>query len=392
MSATFFPTAFAGFGPNRLYPWPEPNTLHQVHARPGRSLRAAVRQECPRHPGVYGMVNARNELIYVGKAKSLRTRLLSYFRKRGQDPRARRIIQQARSIVWEFAPSDFAALLRELELIRRWQPRCNVQGQPRRRRRTFLCLGRRPAPYAFLSARPPSGAVACFGPLFSGPRATEAVRRLNDWFGLRDCPQKQEMVFADQAELFPVLHSAGCLRLEIGTCLGPCAAACSRTAYDDRVQAARAFLEGNDRTPLDSLHKDMSAASEAMAFERAGMLRDKLAALQWLFDHLDRLRQARDRHTCIYPVSGHGGRDLWYLIRRGWVAAALPTPRDDDSRRAAEALIESVYGQPSIGTEPTRLEEIDGVLLVAAWFRKRPEERTRAINPHGALLRPQGFV
>src|SRR5205814_1397610 len=162
------------------------------------------------------------------------------------------------------------------ELIRRWQPRLNVQGQPRRRRRSYVCLGRRPAPQVFLTPRPTSTTLACFGPVPAGPRAHEAVRRLNDWFGLRDCPQSQEMVFADQQELFPVLRTAGCLRHEIGTCLGPCAGACSPAAYLEKVRAVQTFLAGSDSGTLGTLELDMTAASTALEFERAAVLRDRL--------------------------------------------------------------------------------------------------------------------
>src|SRR5262249_59495239 len=102
------------------------------------------------------MLDANDTLIYVGKAKELRARLLSYFRGRSRDPKAGRILEPTQTVVWEHAASEFAALLRELELIRRWRPRFNVQGQPHRRARTFICLGRRPAPYAFLLRRPPA--------------------------------------------------------------------------------------------------------------------------------------------------------------------------------------------------------------------------------------------
>src|SRR5205085_11335336 len=145
---------------------------------------------------------------------------------------------------------------------------------------TFVCLGRRPAPYLFLSARPASTAQTFFGPVPGGRQAREAVRRLNDWFQLRDCPQAQGMTFAGDGELFPVVRAAGCLRYEIGTCLGPCAGACSRPAYADKVRAAQAFLDGADSSPLQALERDMAAAAAAQAFERAAALRDKPAALQ----------------------------------------------------------------------------------------------------------------
>src|SRR5581483_11006861 len=127
----FAPPAFSGFGPNTLFPQtPDVTTVRA--SRPSR-LRDKVRELCPRRPGVYGMVDAAGGLAYVGKAKCLRSRLLSYFRPKSRDEKAGRVVRDARLIAWEPASSEFAALLRELELIRRWQPRHNVQGQPKRR-------------------------------------------------------------------------------------------------------------------------------------------------------------------------------------------------------------------------------------------------------------------
>jgi excinuclease ABC subunit C len=374
---------FAGFGPNRLAPSSDAPPVYQVAGRRASALRAAVRQECPRRPGVYGMVDADGLLIYVGKAKCLRARLLSYFRAKSRDPKAGRIIARARAVVWECAPSEFAALLRELELIRRWRPRFNVQGQPLRHRRTFVCLGRQPAPYAYLAARPAAGVLACFGPVPAGRRAREAVRRVNDWFGLRDCPQAQEMVFADQAELFPIARAAGCIRLEIGTCLGPCAAACSQSAYLGRVAAAQTFLAGVDPTPLEALLRDMAAAAALQEYERALALRDRYGPLAWLHEQLGRIRQAREQNSFVYPVRGFAGDDFWYLIHGGRVLRAVPRPRDEASRQTAAAALAAVYGKeyPPLGLLS---EEVDGVLLVAAWFRRDPRERERGLKPDDA--------
>ena len=100
-----------------------------------------IRREVPCAPGVYGMVDRQGELIYVGQSKSLRNRLVSYFA--GSAPcKAQRIIAHAQRLLWETAPDEFAALLRELELIRRRRPQFNVRGQPNRRRPPYLILGR----------------------------------------------------------------------------------------------------------------------------------------------------------------------------------------------------------------------------------------------------------
>ena len=131
MEGLFPCRAFVDFGPNSLGPGSEPAPLESIAAGRSAILRARLREQCPRRPGVYGMLTDKQELIYIGKAKSLRARLLSYFRPKSRDPKAGRILKHTSTIVWEYAASEFAALLRELELIRRWRPRFNVQGQPR---------------------------------------------------------------------------------------------------------------------------------------------------------------------------------------------------------------------------------------------------------------------
>jgi excinuclease ABC subunit C len=379
--------SFAGFGPLALFPKDAPPSLHTVAARRPGKLRDLMRRDCPRTPGVYGMIDPKGELIYVGKAKNLRIRLLSYFRRHSRDPKAGRILRRTRRLVWEPAPSEFAALLRELELIQRWQPRFNVHGQPAYRRRVYICVGRQPAATVFLAKKPPRTATFAFGPTPAGFKAREAARRLNDWFGLRDCPQTQMMTFADQPELFALPLTPGCIRHEIGNCLGPCAAACSRDAYAGQVHALVAFLRGDDNTPFAILEEEMNAAAARLAFERAAALRDKLDSLTWLSEHLRRVREAA-RHSFVYPVRGDGGSEWWYLIDGGRVRAAVPPPSADESRRReAIARIRAIYDRRARANDPPRPDEIDGVLLVASWFRRRKEERLQILEPAAALDR-----
>ena len=210
------------------------------------------------------------------------------------------------------------------------------------------------------------------------------MRRLNDGYALRDCPQKQEMVFADQGELFPEPRAAGCLRHEIGTCLGPCAAACTRASYAAHVGAARAFLEGKDGALLAAIAGEMAAASAALAFERAAALRDRLEVLTWLHGHLERLRQLREGQSFVYPVRGGEGGEVWYLIHQGRVAASRPAPSPETAARTA-AMIEALYRRRFPPGAALAGNEVDGVLLVAAWFRRYPEERGRVLAPEQAL-------
>jgi excinuclease ABC subunit C len=212
------------------------------------------------------------------------------------------------------------------------------------------------------------------------------VRRLNDSYALRDCPHKQEMIFADQGELFPEPRAAGCIRHEIGTCLGPCAAACTRAAYATRVAAVRAFLEGRDTALLTGLERDMAAASAQLEFERAAALRDRWQVLQWLQVQLTRLRQLREGQSFVYPVCDPDRREVWYLIHQGRVSAARPAPSAETAARTA-TMIEVLYRRHFPPGMALAGSEIDGVLLVAAWFRRYPEERTRILTPEQALSR-----
>jgi excinuclease ABC subunit C len=373
MSRLFASRNAIAFSPTRLLP-PPARPLHTIQALVPKALRSLVRRECPRLPGVYGMFDANGELIYVGKAKRLRTRLLSYFLSRKWHDKAKRILSCTRTIAWEILPSEFAALLRELELIHDCQPRFNLRNNPGRRRYVYLCLGRRPAPYVFLTRSPASTALDWYGPIPNQPQLREAMRRINDGFRLRDCPQAQQMIFADQQELFPEPLAAACLRFEIGTCLGPCAALCSRSTYRRQVQSARAFLDGKDAALIDRLRQEMAASSTARDYERAATLRDQVSAVQALWDYLAYLREIRAKYTFAYPVDGHSGRRLWYFIRQAKVVTVVANPKNLRLRPVGP----SVNGDGS-ATNPTALSpiELDALLLLTSWFRKHPKEQAK---------------
>src|SRR6516162_7336209 len=109
MDRPLFQASLPHFGSCALSPEWAPPKLQLVTGRRTSQLRSEIRRLCPRKPGVYGMLDRHGELIYVGKAKNLRARLLSYFRRRSRDPKAGRILRRTRRLVWEIAASEFAA-------------------------------------------------------------------------------------------------------------------------------------------------------------------------------------------------------------------------------------------------------------------------------------------
>jgi len=382
----FVGNTFDGFGPSRFRPADESVVGRKFRSKHPKRLRKAVRAHAPRSPGVYGMIDERGRLVYIGKAKDLRSRLLSYFRENSRHPKAAKIIRNTRVLVWEQTGDEFAALLRELELIQTLRPKFNVLGVPGLQRHHYVCIGKSPAPYVFVTNKPTGKELGVYGPLVIRWRSEDTARRLNDWFKLRDCPQTVSLAFSDQPELFPEPRSAKCLRMELGNCLGPCAAACSQKDYGAGVRAAKAFLDGRDRTILAKLKRLMDDAASNFAFEKATALRDRLQSLEWLDARLTLLRQARTKNSFVYPLTGHDGRERWYLIHRGQVRAACFTPKNDDARNRAAALLTATF--TTLPESPILTGgAVDSVLLVAAWLRKNAGEAAKLMKQAEAATR-----
>ena len=386
MDAQFHEPPFVDFGEDALFPFARPG-LSRIEGASADVLRSDVRQYVPRVPGVYGMLDPLGRLIYVGKSKSLRNRLLSYFLPNNEEDKAGRIVQSTAAIVWEYQPSDFAALLREQYLIRTFRPRFNVQGIPRRRQPVYLCLGRSPAEQFYTARQADPKAVAMVGPLFGATRANRAVEVLNRHFRLRDCSSKQPCSFTDQLHLFDIALRPGCIRLEIQSCLGPCISACSRATYSRHVAMARAFLEGQDNSPLVELEQGMQRAASQLHFEQAAVLREDLQAITWLSRRVEDMAQAREHYTFVYPVTGHAGattqagsRTIWYLIRRGAIEGALPAPCTAEEQRHARTTIRQwLRADKRLGTAFSPRPET--LALIASWFRNNRGELKKTFLP-----------
>lgn len=342
-------------------------------------LREQVRVSARNLPGVYRMVGEDGEVLYIGKSKQVRTRLLSYFRAKDQE-KATRILRDARRLEWDYEPSEFAALLRELELIKRYRPRFNVQHK-RDGLYSFLKLSGGPAPKLLVVRQVSDDTASYFGPFRGGRRIVQAVRELNDVLGLRDCALGTPMYFADQADLFQLSRTPGCYRFDLKRCLGPCAGECSQAEYTHRVQLARAFLQGDADEPLEWLAERMTVAAQRWDFEHAATLRDRTARLQTLRNEFSRLREALEGLTFLYPVSGAEGQDRVYVVRRGTVRAVVPAPRSTIERRRLAKVAREVFSAPEPATTMVARHQVDEILLIAQWFRSRPAELERTIAP-----------
>jgi excinuclease ABC subunit C len=345
------------------------------------ALRSRVKTEVRRRPGVYQFLDPAGGVFYVGKAKDLRARLLSYFTAPWPDSKAAQLIRAAADLTWRYLPSEFAALLEEQQLIARLRPFSNVRGNRTRRRMVFIKVTGGSAPKLKVTEHTADRASRYYGPFQGGGRTADAVRVMSDLLRLRDCAQDRPMKFADQSDLFDARQPAACIRHELGTCLGPCAAKCSGDAYREALARAVDFLEGRAVSPLDRVLDAMAEASQARQFERASVWRDKLEALEGLFAAVSRLRAATESLTFVYgvrdrtPPSQGGGRDdRVYVVHRGLVRSQAAWPRTPIERDAFAATLARYAGQPRPTVAAHSAPEMDQLLLVMSWFRQHPEE------------------
>ena len=339
-------------------------------------LRRRVRALAENRPAVYQMFDATGRVLYVGKAKRLRTRLLTYFRASYPDDKAARILYAASEITWDYVPSEFAAYLGELRQIRKLRPYFNFKGN-QTRRSVLIKIAGGPAPRVYGGGTVAREDVRCYGPFRSMARTLEAVRTLNDLLGLRDCAASMPVVFAGQGDLFAEPRQAGCMRHQFGFCSGPCAAFVAERDYKRRVDTAMAFLEGRTLQPLDQVVMAMQEAAGNAQFELAARWRSKFEQLEWLLAATSRARTAIDLLTFVYRDVGDFGDDRVYILRRGVVRASYPYPATPIEHEAFRAVMAEEISQPPPPTGPLPLDSIDEVLLTMAWFRAHPDALRR---------------
>jgi excinuclease ABC subunit C len=370
---------FRGFGRSGF--WPFRGRLKSLAIGDDfADVRRSLRDSCPARSGVYGMVDSRGRLIYVGMSTTLCKRLVTYFQGGASIRKECRIAEDTDRLVWEVVGHELAAQLRELELIRRHQPRFNVKGRQPDRPLGYIYISREDAPRVRTGCRVPKGVRYAWGPLVINWRIKEALEVANRYFKLSDCPASVPMHFADQRSLFSLDLRAECLRHEMGTCLGPCAGECTRTQYTAHLRATRAFLDGRNPAPLAKIEREVHDAAQLCQYERAASLRDRLERLQYLHDRLEMLREPALPAQFVYPVD-LGRRQVWYMLAGGRVVAVAPVPTSGGEAEKCLRRLQRVYQFVDNGDVTA---DRPASQIVSAWFRTNRDHLQTILLPDEA--------
>jgi excinuclease ABC subunit C len=222
----------------------------------------------PKGPGVYRMIDTKGEVLYVGKAKSIRKRIVSYARQAGHTARIMRMIVATALMEFVTTATETEALLLEANLIKRLRPRFNV-----------LMRDDKSFPYIVITAGETPPMIAkhrgarskpgdYYGPFASAQAVHRTITALERAFLIRSC-----------TDTVYVSRTRPCLLHQIKRCSAPCTGEISHTDYAELVREAKSFLSGKSRAVKDELAGEMEKASAALDFERAAVYRDRLAAL-----------------------------------------------------------------------------------------------------------------
>ena len=240
----------------------------------GRAAILRYAKLAPSQPGVYRMIDARGDVLYVGKAKNVRNRIRAYARPAGLDTRIERMIAATRALEFVVTRTETEALLLEANLIKRLRPRFNVLLRDDKSFPYIVITSDHWAPQILKHRGARTRPGHYYGPFASVWAVNRTINALQRAFLLRSC-----------SDPFFESRTRPCLLHQIKRCSAPCTNEISFSDYAVLVREANAFLSGRSKAVKDELAAEMEKASLALDFERAAVYRDRLAALSAIQAH-----------------------------------------------------------------------------------------------------------
>lgn len=300
-------------------------------ATPGTGREAILRAAklAPAGAGVYRMLNADQEVLYVGKAKSVRKRLTSYTRPTGHDTRIARMIAATASVEIVSTRSETEALLLEANLIKQLRPRFNVLLRDDKSFPYILITGDHWAPQILKHRGAQTKQGSYFGPFASVGAVNRTITALQRAFLIRSC-----------SDSFFESRTRPCLLFQIKRCSGPCTQEIDFAGYGELVREAKAFLSGRSRAVKEELAAEMEKASADLAFESAALYRDRLAALSAIQSQQG-INPRTLEEADVFSIHQEGGYScvevFFFRTGQNWGNRAY-FPRADRSLEASEVL------------------------------------------------------
>jgi len=336
---------------------------------------AAYVKTLPDAPGVYRMTDAKGDVLYVGKAKSLKKRVASYAKTGGHTERIARMISETADMLFVTTASETEALLLESNLIKRLKPRYNVSFRDDKSFPNILLRQDHAFPQLLKHRGAKTAKGIYFGPFANTGAVNRTLNTLQRAFLLRSC---SDSVFESRTR--------PCLLFQIKRCSAPCVGRIDEATYAKLVDEAELFLAGKSRTVQAELVKDMEAAAEALDFEHAARMRDRVRAMHQV-QSVQGINPAAFAEADLFAAFNQGGETCVqvFFFRAGQNWGNRPYfPRHADELSTGEVL-EAFIGQfyderPAPGLILLS-EDIPNLALLAEALSLRAERKVQIAVP-----------
>ncbi len=360
-----------------VLPLPLPETEETTPASIARGVEVikAHEKHAPMGPGVYRMISGDGEVLYVGKARSIKKRIGSYARGQGHTNRIARMVSLTASMVFVSTQTETEALLLEANLIKQLKPRYNVLLRDDKSFPYILLTGDHAAPQItkHRGARGRKGDF--FGPFANVWAVTRTIKSLQRAFLLRSC---SDSYFENRTR--------PCLLWQIKRCAGPCTNEIPLDQYAELVQEARDFLSGKSRKVRETLAQEMTEAAEALEFERAARLRDRISALSSIQGTQD-INPRTVEEADVFAITEQAGQfaiEVFFFRNfQNWGNRTY-FPRADRSLTLSEVLdafLAQFYADKPAARVVLLSEEIDSREILAEALSARAGRKVEVATP-----------
>ena len=320
----------------------------------------------PARPGVYLMKDEKDNVLYVGKAGSLRHRVASYFgSSESLALKTSRMMAQAADIDFYVTDSEQEAMLLECSLIKKYHPRYNMRLKDDKSYPYLKISLNEEWPRVYITRRVESDGARYFGPYASAGSLRTTLALLKKLFPVRHCRR-------------PILGRASrpCLEYDIRRCLGPCIGAVSRQEYGRMVNRVVLFLEGKHELIVRDLHVRMRQAAEGLDFEKAAMLRDQIQAVNRVTEEQKIAHVEGEADVIAFAQAGDQAYVLVFFVRQGKLIGReyfiLTGTKDEGASQIMTSFVQQFYVSASHIPRLILLQHpVDDMPLVEGWLAGR---------------------
>ena len=336
----------------------------------------------PKLPGVYRMLNSKNEILYVGKAKNLTNRLKSYVSEKNHIIRTERMLSQTKKLEITTTSNESEALLLEANLIKKYKPKYNILLRDDKSF-PFIFIGNKDKwPQIKRHRGKKSKEGFYFGPFASAGSANWTIKMIQKIFHLRVC---DDTVFKNRER--------PCILYQIKRCSGPCVGYIKNDEYKHTVEDAIEFVSGKSRKIQKNLSRQMEKASEELDFERATILRDRIKSLN-IIQSSQRINEANLIEADVIAGYKESGKTciqvFFYRSKQNWGNQAFFPKHDPDEslNEILNSFISQFYENKSVPKTIIINEAIkEKTLIEKTLSKKESKEISISVAKKGSKLK-----